>query len=185
MRRLWAWLRGWFVQTTGFDIYRPADRLLYHYWDGQRVVDADPLTLYKRLMEKGPELSIDIKLALSMHPDAVKGHDAAVNKIHHVFRVKPVDEGGLTELESCALFDHFLLYCEELKKNSSLSPTSWPPPGRAASRPGSGVNGRPTQPSSDSGSTGGGPSTGPPELSPTEPASPSEDSPRTLNTTAP
>ena len=98
---------------------------------------------------------------------------------------KPVEEGGRTELEVCALFDHFLMFCDELKKKGSHSPTSWRPLAAADSPRSSATAAPPTSPSSPSGSTAAGSSTVPPEPSPTGPESPSEASVPTSTTSGP
>lgn len=167
---MWQWLLSWF-RRSGPDLYRPRERLIYRYFDGRRTVAADPQVLYKRLMAVGPELSIDITVAQSPSQDAAKASDAAVAKIRGIFGLKPLEEGGLTEIEAGNLLDHFVAYCEAVKKNSRTPATS-APSSPAPSPPASAAGGPATASSSGSGSTASGASTGPPEPSVSAPASP-------------
>jgi hypothetical protein len=135
LARLLRLLLGFFEKTVArqeavpereetYDLFMPEDRLIFNYWDGKEVVRVDPIVLYKKMQEKGPEMSIDIKVAHSMSKDANTAHSSLVKKIRDIFGVKAYEEGGLTELETTQLLDHFLLFCHLLKKNSSPSPTS-------------------------------------------------------------
>lgn len=122
---MFRWIKNLFGSNghEAYDVYKPAKRLIYSYWNGINQVQSDPMNLYKRMMDKGVELSIDVKLANSQSKDNKKGHDSLVNNVREIFRIKSFEEGGLTELEALNLLDHFLGYCEWLKKNSSRSPT--------------------------------------------------------------
>lgn len=166
-KKLFGWLSG----GGRGDLYHPRDRLIYRYFDGQREVAADPMVLYKLLMDVGPEIGIDMKVAASPSKDAGKAHDKMVQKIRGAFGVLPLKDGGLTDLESVELLQHFLVFVDAIKKNSSPLPTS---PGEtpAPSAPSS-VAGPPTPSSSGSGSTGGGSSTVGPPPSPSGPPPPS------------
>ena len=153
------------VAEEPYDIYRPKERLIYQYWDGSKMVCADPMVLYKRMMAVGPELSIHIKVSQSTSKDAGKAHEALVVKTREIFSVKTLDENGLTEVEAIELLDHFLTYCEHVKKNSSAfltSSTSSAPSESSGESPSTGN-------SSASGSTAEGPSTAEPEPSLTAP----------------
>ena len=142
------------------DVYSPRERLIYSYSDGTQVVRADPLTLWKRMMEVGPELSIDMRVAHSPSKDAVKAHGSALEKIRRIFAVRSWEEGGLSQLETFELLNHFMEWVGEQKKNGSSAPTSaaatWAP-----SAPSSDAN-PPTPSSSGSISTDDGPSTSEP-----------------------
>lgn len=119
-----SWLASWFRRSDGDDLYRPSQRLIYRYFDGKRTVKADPLILYKRLMEVSPELSIDAKVSLSDLKDAPKAHDALIAKVQKIFDLKPLCDGGLTQVEAINLLVHFIEYTGMLKKNSSPPATS-------------------------------------------------------------
>jgi hypothetical protein len=164
-----------------YDTYRPREQLIYHYWNGAEMVKADPIRIYKKMSEVGTELSANIRISSSPSKGAPAAYDAMVRQIRTVFGLKPFDEGGLSDLDSCGLLDHFLIYCSMLKKNSSPSPTS--STSTEASKTSSAPPAPPTSSSSDSGSTASGPSTEGPASSPTEPPSPTEpSSPETITT---
>src|SRR5207248_2432217 len=107
---MFAWLGKWFGRKDSFAMYNPRQRATYSYFDGTAVRPVDPLILYKRLMDKGPELAIDIKVSQSASKDAAKAHAGLVAKIREIFTVKPLEEGGLSEVEAIALFEHFVAY---------------------------------------------------------------------------
>lgn len=156
MNNILTWLKSWFIEVDRFDVYKPRERLIYKYWDGKKLVSADPLVLYKRMMERGPELSIDIKVSTSASKDAAKAHESLVKGIREVFQVKTLEEGGITDLEAMDVLDHFLIYSEMVKKNSRPSQTLSAKLEDSVSPP---VDGQATSNSSDSGSTENAPST--------------------------
>lgn len=175
---MFEWLRNLITQPWSKEAppsldnhYHPRERMIYSYWDGQKTVHADPMVLYKRMMTHGAELSVDMKVSQSASKDAGKAHDSMVQKVREIFVVKTLEEGGLAELEVLELLDHFLLYCEDVKKNSNLSPispTPTPPP-TAPSSAGPSA----TASSSDSGSTANVSNTAVPAPLPSERVSPS------------
>ncbi len=107
------------LDRSMYDVYEPRQRQIYSYFDGQRVIKADPVVLFKRLADVGPELDVDYRVARSQSKDARKAHDAMVAKIYRVFNIKPLAEGGLTETEATELLDHFITFNEAIKKKSS------------------------------------------------------------------
>lgn len=108
-------------KTETFDVYKPNERMIYVYWDGEKEIKSDPLTLYKRVMDSGPEMSVNLKVSSSPSKDASVHHDCLVKKVREIFKLKSLDDGGLTEMEAIGLLDHFLSYCAAIKKNSSQS----------------------------------------------------------------
>ena len=74
------------------------------------MVRVDPLSLYKKLMDIGPELDIDLKLASSIHKDAHLGHANALEQIREVFNLRGLEQKGLTETETFGLLNHFLTF---------------------------------------------------------------------------
>ena len=123
--RFLQWL-SIFRKKDILDLYPVKDRTIFRYWDGAKQRSADPLVLYKRVMEIGPELSIDIKVANSVSKDAGKAYTSVVNKLRSIFEVTEYKEGegGLTEMEVSVLFDEFMVYCGQIKKKAKSSPTS-------------------------------------------------------------
>ena len=108
------------------DVYRPAERRIYRFFDGASEVTADPLDLYQRLMQVWPELSSAMKVARSASKDAEKNRPVVMEKIRFVFGVEALKRdgtGGLNEEETAGLLHHFMRYVESLKKNTSPSPT--------------------------------------------------------------
>jgi hypothetical protein len=172
-----SWLKGLLfgrAEEERWDAYHPGERQIYRYFDGQKWIAEDPMVLYERFSEEAPSIAIDVKVAYSIHPDNNKKYKELIGRIQKIFSLKPFAEGGLGQAEAADLLDHFLAYCERLKKNSRPSPT-----------PAAGTSG-PTEPTSGaspatpntsaSGSTPSGPSTGPPAPSPSggcTPAGPS------------
>lgn len=172
LRWLARWLLRWLLRPASTDLYHPKERLIYSYFNGEKVIRADPLILERKLMSVGPELAIDIKVSRSISQDAAKSHTEVVKKIRDIFNVKPLEEGGLTEVETVSLLEHYLEYTDSVKKNSSLIAT----PAMETSVPSvpSLAGSPPTPSSSASGSTGNENSTDGPGLSPTEPELPKE-----------
>jgi hypothetical protein len=157
-----------------FDTYRPREQLIYHFWDGQQMRNVDPVKLYKKMAEVGQELSANIQVSTSPSKGAAKAYEAVVRSVRSIFDLKAFEEGGLTEIDTVGLLDHFLIFCGRLKKNTSPSLTS--STSLADSKTSSADEGRPITSSSDSGSTANAPSIEKPALSLTEPLSPGETS---------
>lgn len=176
---MFGWLRSWLAswllkrddEDMEWDLYKPKERKVYRFFDGEKEILADPMLLYKRFMDVAPEMRISWKVARSPSKDATKAHNDLIGNIRRIFELKPLAEGGLSEPEVEDLLDHFLIYVERIKKNSRPSATS-----PAATSPS-------TEPSLDDASnTPNGSGTGsteseckkePPGQSPTESLSPS------------
>lgn len=125
MWKLWQWLISWFVRDS-FEVYKPSERLIYKYWDGGQIVHADPMVIYKRLMEVKGDLEGDLAVAESQHSDAPKCQEMALAKLRKIFDLVPLTtdgKNGLTTTETLALFDHFMTFCGRLKKNLSSTRT--------------------------------------------------------------
>lgn len=168
---MFRWIASWFKSADRFDTYSPAERLIYSYSNGSEVIAADPMLLWKNLMKVGPELSIDIKVANSPSKDAPKAHTEMLDKIRTIFGVVPFSSGkGLTEIETAKLLDHFLIYCETVKKNTKPSVTSST---NSEDSPTSSPDGQTISSSSDSGSTANEASTESPTQPPSEQPPPS------------
>jgi hypothetical protein len=151
---LFKWIRSKFKRQK-WDLYDPKDRLIFRYNDGKRMIWADPMVLYRRLMEVAPTLSIDVRVSASASKDAGKAYVATLEKIRTIFAVEapktedPLEcRGTLSEIELVDLLNYFLTYCETVKKNSRMSATS--STNSEASKPPS-ANGQPTPSSSVSG----------------------------------
>lgn len=171
---MFAWLFGKKKEKPSKqdEVYRPTERLIYQYWNGIGDVKADPMILYKKWRSIWPELSAELKVATSemlKDKDTIPAHNRAVEMIRGIFDLKPYPL-GLTEAECDDLLNHFLDYCDRLKKDSAPSPTSSTPTGAS---PTSSTEGPITNSSSGSGSIGGEPTSASPVPSPTDMESPS------------
>ena len=168
---MFQFLRSLFRRQDRFDLYKPSERMIYQFWNGKQVVLDDPMLLYKRMMDVGPELSINIKVANSPMKGAGEAHSKMLEQIRSIFQVEPLAAGGLTEYETVSLLDHFLLYCATVKKNWRSFATL--PANPVAASANSSDTNPPTEKPSASGSTASETSTAEPLPLPTGQASPS------------
>lgn len=121
-KRLASWL---FPDEEVVDTFSVKERHIYHYFDGQKVVHADPMILWKKVMANGNEINADI--AASRMPQSKFARPAwenLITRLREIFAVKSLEEGGLTEQETVNLFDHFMLYCHGAKKKPNEPPTT-------------------------------------------------------------
>lgn len=172
-----------------FDVYKPHERKIYTYWDGEKEVKADPLILYKEVSSNWASISVDISVARSPMKGNVTAHNNLVKVLRRIFSIKPFEEGGLTEQELFDLFDHFLIYSEVIKKNSNrqamsqqaTSPNTQQPTVDTSSA--SVPESQPTKSPSDSSSTVSESDINKPIPSSSEPESPLESSTQDSTTT--
>ena len=171
--KMFGWAKRLFSRKPAedFAVYNPAERVIYSYFDGEKVVKADPMVLYRNLHDIGAVLDMDMKGARSQSSRAGEYHAEMIRKMRGIFAVKPLEQGGLTESETENLFWHFFEFCETVKKNSrsirtNATEASSPTPASPGESPATG-------PSSASTSTAEGPSTEGPSPSPSVPESPS------------
>lgn len=127
---------GWFKRRDAAR-FSPRQRLIYRYFDGKREVWADPVALFKRVAAAGPELLIDLKVSQSASKDAEAAYVNALAKVREIFHLPPpvsdaeVGEAALSSVEVVELFNHFMAYCGDVKKNSATTatpPTETTPP---------------------------------------------------------
>lgn len=154
-----------------YDTYSPVERMIYSYFDGQGVVRADPMVLFRRLTAKQTDMRVYSQIGNSKSKDAGSAQEKYLGMVRSIFNVKPFDDGGLTEQETDALLDHFFLYCSFIKKNSSPTTTTaegiLEPSGPPTPEPAAGSSeGQDTKNTSPSGSSSEGPSTDNPPQSP-------------------
>lgn len=126
--KFFSWLFSFFRTTSPLDLYHPKERLIYAYFNGKEIVKADPMILYRKFKDK--EVLIDSAIKAIRGPESKwKGPERInfIKYIREIFDLKPFEEDGLTELELSDLFNHFLTYCGDVKKNSSPSQTSSTP----------------------------------------------------------
>jgi hypothetical protein len=138
--------------ARSFGVFRPKERLIYRYHDGQRDRLGDPLEIVRRLTGRdGFSLDIDGKLAFGETPEAPKALERLVEAVRDVFGVKRLEDGGMTESECLGLLLHFMEYVAEVQRDLAPLPTSPVPTGCPAG------NGSTTTRSSDCGSTASAP----------------------------
>jgi len=176
MQWIYNWLSSWFakprppqeVQAMP-DLFFPKEREIYRYFDGQKVRSADPMRLYQKLKGVSADLEIEFKVARSGMKGADEAYNKAVSRIHGIFDTKPLEEGGITDVEAVNLFGHFWNYSGGVKKK--VPPHTTPSTGTSEGTPTNTESAQekpsPTSPTSDSGSTAAEPTT----ESPTEPPS--------------
>jgi hypothetical protein len=130
--KLLSKVNGYFNKSTSavdilsdrYDVYLPNERLIYQYFDGTKMVVGDPHELYRKVGSKGAELSSNMMAArVPQSKFAEKAHKQLVEDIRNIFGIKTLAEGGLSELETTELLDHFLMFCDIIKKNSNPSTT--------------------------------------------------------------
>ncbi len=135
--------------------WTPREREIYSYFDGTTRRVADPLAISRALIT-APEVDWDTDLKLiatilggpeSVPPAVIKAAMQAtgrvVGAIRYAFGIKPLWEGGLTDVELLELRGDFAMWMEEIKKKVNQQPisqpaTAWTPPS------GSPANGSPT-----------------------------------------
>ncbi len=163
------------VMPPGLDVYQPKERFIFKYFNGEKMVVADPLVLYKRIQGKATELSTDMSAA--SFPGYKKADDAyenLSNNLRTIFRIKPLEEGGLTPTELEDLLNQFLEYSNWAKKKWNLIPIS--PTETSASTDSSSADASATSNTTASGSTEKESKTDVPTSSPLAPASAPEPS---------
>ena len=132
MRRLWRWLCSWFKKTEPLelvqngerlDIYKPVKRLIFSYFNGHDMVQADPMTLYRKLVMQGVDIKKNLQAfhEAQTEADAVNAHLELVNQVNLAFGLKPYEEGGLTSIETLACWDQFLKFVGFTNKSAPVS----------------------------------------------------------------
>ena len=129
-KKLIAYLSSFFAKSPPKEIgtrgmFSLQDMLIYSYESSPGVfIHADPIVLYRRVMTKGPDLGVDIQVASSPSKDAAKAKQNLLKNIRLIFGVKEWDgKEGMTEVRTTDLLDDFLIFCENVKKNSRISAT--------------------------------------------------------------
>jgi hypothetical protein len=126
---MWQWIKSFFKKSyvDRLDLYQPHERKIFTYFDGEKLVKADPMTLWQRWMDKEPVLSMDAKATRGDVPDnkfKAQAHANMLKAIRYIYNIKPFEEGGLMQYETTELHASFAQYCFELKKNSNTSQTN-------------------------------------------------------------
>lgn len=101
-------------------------RLLFRYWNGSRFVSEDPFTLLRALVSSS-KIDLDSDLQLLDVPDikvVTRKVGQLAEEIREIFQLKPLSNGGLSELECVNLLIQFINYLERVKKNGDARLTS-------------------------------------------------------------
>lgn len=125
---IFSWIKSWFTRKSleSYDLYLPSEKEIYRYaknYDGTNIIAVDPMLLYKKIMAEKGDLWAELKVGNSIHPDAEKMYVKAVERIRRLFDVKTPEEGGLTCEQSLALFNHFMAFKLDVKKNLKIYQT--------------------------------------------------------------
>ena len=179
--RFWNWLRSKFIPSQPqadevAPLYSEEEQGIFSYFDGKQLVRADPMVLHRRLAAYGADLEIDLQVADSPMKDAPAALQKALKKIRDAFELpaptndlKAPDEGCLTEAGVLVVFNRFIAFCNDIKKN--WRPLQTPPAAEPIASLSSTAENPHTPNTSDSGSTANESSTDSPGPSATESAS--------------
>jgi len=123
----------WCLQCLGFD-----PRGIFSFHDGRRWQRVDPSVAARRLWSAmveqqakpnmvAPAVPFDSDasrklIATGIADEMQRGYSEMAQAARFVFQVKPLETGGLTELECAALIDRFEKYIGDVKKNAR----NWP-----------------------------------------------------------
>ncbi len=139
LKTLFDWILSFFKSKSpskpqgDYDLFYPEELQIYRYFNGKEIISVDPMVLHRKVFSKGEDLRVDWMVARSSSNDAAKSYLNYVLKIRDIFNVKSLEEGGLDEVSTVDLLDHFLEFCEIKKKASNPTPiqpteTSQPTP---------------------------------------------------------
>lgn len=107
-------VRGWLFNRQ---------RYVYRFWDGARTRVADPLACYRDLMAH-EEFRIDDLKLLSIPSFMPEKARTLAKAYRDVFKVKQVEDGGLTDVECVHNLQDFLGVAYIQKKSGETQPTS-------------------------------------------------------------
>lgn len=147
LARLWTWLVGLFARRQ---LFSPAERAIFAYFNGLRTVRADPVVLERRLAATCPDLhklcalldlpSADIPggVPSSMMARAAADQAKAIERlavaVREAFGCPPLDESGkgLTESECLTLLAEYQDFVADLIEDGAPFPIG---PGLTGSSP--------------------------------------------------
>lgn len=130
-----------------------ANRQFYQYYNGEKLVLADPIKLYRKLLSY-PDLNLDhdIKLisAAGDNPQGIEALERLLKATRDIFQVKEYEEKGLLDSEVMDLLVDFSNYMLSVKKNTNSTQT-WQKPTEQVFSEGSAKNVTSVSSSIDSG----------------------------------
>ncbi len=98
-------------------------RYVFKFWNGHRTVLADPMVIWRTLQSNEDFREDDFKLMkVEALREKIIGKVAGITR--EVFELKPLHEGGLTELECLDLLKAFMMYSGFQKKSGDKTQTS-------------------------------------------------------------
>lgn len=130
--RMLSYIKSWFKKDELYedfnelDLYTEDERLIFSFFDGQKVRKVDPLPLFRRYLDISTDLEADFQAFESPIPNkfAPQAYLNAIGRLRKMFEVEPFDKGGLTEIELRRTFDEFMIFCQIIKKKSKEFQTS-------------------------------------------------------------
>lgn len=99
---------------------------VFRFWDGKAWKDADPLASYYGLFSEkwlGGDPDYHLIRAEEGRQDSM---ELLIEASRDVFGIKSLADGGLSDLETFAIFRQFVLYTEVVKKNIGMQLVSQP-----------------------------------------------------------
>jgi hypothetical protein len=127
---MFGWLFGWLMPRRNLSGYTQGQRDIFPYWDGRRERRGDPLAV-DRALQTDPAFDFKLDPQISQVPtlDGVKATGRVVAATRRAFGIKPLEEGGLTDVECLGLFCDFNVYIRHLEDQarplaSSPGPTA-------------------------------------------------------------
>ena len=106
---------------------RNRDRQLFRYFDGRRTLAIDPLEVHIALELHDQFNWNDGDLLVAGDPEVTQRVISTVCDVFHVEKWDGETGRGLTGAECLEVFDSYLAYCEEVKKNTDPGLISPPP----------------------------------------------------------
>ncbi len=133
--KFFSWVKSLFTTNSLYlpfnelDLYTEKDRVIFSFFDGEKIRKVDPMPLYRKYMEIANEVSADFQAFSSPIPNkfAATSYQNCISKISAMFELKPFDQGGLLETEVINTYMDYLAFCEDIKKK--LNPPQTPPEG--------------------------------------------------------
>ena len=134
---MFGWLKGLFRKKKNgtHGAWAPAERLIYEYFDGDKLRKADPMPLYQKVLARRAELRAAWETATLAVPNdfSEKAQRDLVNGSREVFslpKLGPNDEveyeadgkqvKTLSDMECLSLLNDFLVFTEHVKKVSGV-----------------------------------------------------------------
>lgn len=108
---------GWLFPSSDPTFIPEKQRNIYRYFNGVKVVASDPMEIYRAIMDVAGDLEGDIQVAFSAFKlkGAAEAHNNMIAKLHSIFKINHLKDGGLTDMECVDLLNHFLDFCNKIR----------------------------------------------------------------------